>query len=135
MKKILLISIILVALVLVLFRQKSKIVQTLPDVENGPVSITENTTISTFAGTIKRFTRPEADIFYDYQIVLLKPVIDTENASGLNQLVSFYVLVPASEDIKQQLESSVDKNVVVQGQMKWGYAESKYLSVTKVTLK
>jgi hypothetical protein len=87
----------------------------------------------TFSGTIKRFTRPEPDIYYDYQIVLSKPVIDAENASGLNQLVSFYIAVPASDVIKQQLENSVDKNVTVEGQILWGYAESRYLSVTKVT--
>lgn len=88
-----------------------------------------------YVGTLKRFARPAPDIGYDYQIVLTEPVADKETASGLEQLVGFYIVVPGSDAVWEQIENNIGKGVEVEGYMTWGYAESKYLLVTKVTPK
>ena len=99
-----------------------------------PVFTTPDTStkekVMTFSGKLMRFERPAPDIAYDYQLELDTPYIDNNNASGMPQTLKSIIVLPSTQEISLQLENHIQKNVSVQGEWRWGYAESKVFMVT-----
>ncbi len=98
---------------------------------NAPKASGASTSIT---GTLERMTRPSPDIFYDYILNFDEVVTDTNNASGMTQEVKSYVLVPSSDKTWGDLEDNIGNQVSIDGTFEWGFAESKYVLVSKVTM-
>jgi hypothetical protein len=92
-----------------------------------------NATYVTLSGLLKRFERPAPDIDYDYTLALDEPYLDENNATGLNMYVKNYVVIPSTSALWLKLEGNIDKHVTLDGYFSWGFAESKYFTVTGVT--
>ncbi len=103
--------------------------------EDTMISPAPNEKMETFEGTIIHGNRPAPDIGYDYQLSLKEPYVDTENASGLSQTVSTIDIIPSTNEIWSQIEKTMGNTVELEGTMRWGYAESRYFEVTKLTKK
>ncbi len=81
-----------------------------------------------FRGTLERAERPAADISYDYRIVLAEPYHDPLNAFGDEETEWFYLTgIDATE-----AEALVGDSVELEGEIEWGYAESRVLHVDEV---
>lgn len=84
-------------------------------------------------GTPVHAKRPAPDIGYDYQLKLTKPFIDKFSSSGSPQEVNLVDMTPATNYIWMEIENNLNQEVDVEGNMVWGYAESRFLSVTSLT--
>jgi len=87
----------------------------------------------TLQGTVVRGKRPSPDIGYDYQLKLTEPFIDKFSSAGSLQKVSIVDIMPSSDNIWNVLEYNINKEINVEGYMVWGYAESRFLTVTSVS--
>lgn len=85
-----------------------------------------------FSGVLQRFSRPVPDIGYDYEIKLDESYDDPFDASGLTQKKDTIVLIPATNALWQQVEENMNKKIIVEGFMRWGFAESRFLEATSL---
>lgn len=83
-------------------------------------------------GTVAHSKRPAPDIGYDYQIRLSEPFVDKYSSAGSPQKVSLVDVTPTTNDLWNELENNIDKEVTVEGYMVWGYAESRFLQIIAV---
>lgn len=84
-------------------------------------------------GIVQHITRPAPDIYYDYDLQLNKPFMLKENATGQPQAVNKIDIIPGNNSIWTEIEKNINKEVSLEGYLKWGYSESRHLEVTKVT--
>jgi hypothetical protein len=86
-----------------------------------------------FTGTIDTAQRPEADIAYDYSLVLTTPWKDTMSSSGVTENVTDITLLPINNEARLMVDKNVSKSVKVKGFFVWGLAETKIFVVQSVT--
>jgi len=94
--------------------------------------ISPDIVLETMTGRLVRMERPAPDISYDYNLVLDKPFVDNNNASGVPQELNVVVVSPSTNDLWEKFEASINTDITVKGPMSWGYAESRFLSVTEI---
>lgn len=83
-------------------------------------------------GTVVHVKRPAPDIGYDYQLELEIPFVDKFSSAGSPQTVSLVDITPGTNDLWNEIEMNINKEITVEGYMVWGYAESRYLQVLTV---
>lgn len=84
------------------------------------------------SGMLERLDPPAPDdIGYEYALRLDRPVLDPNQASG-NPITYRYVAVPA-QDSNVDLSTHVGERVTIEGEIIWGYAESRVLSAQSVS--
>ena len=86
-----------------------------------------------FKGVLRRSDRPSPDIGYDYILKLDQPYLDKESASGTAQYVGAIDISPTNDELWMVIENNINKEVAVEGRMLWGYAESRYLEIVKIS--
>lgn len=86
----------------------------------------------TLQGIVSRMTRPSPDIFYDYELKLSKPFIDTFSSIGSPQELYSLTLVPGTNDHWEVVENNIGRELTMEGTIVWGYAESKYFGVIEI---
>ena len=81
-------------------------------------------------GVVKKTTRPEPEIPYDYTLIVPSGYKDSLNAYGAPSGVYYWVVVvPKTSGIRKVLESNIGRTITLEGRMEWGLAESRYLVV------
>jgi hypothetical protein len=97
-----------------------------------PIDRTILKKIEKVPGIVEYALRPAPDIDYDYRLRLAKPFIDPLNASGNPKVYPFLDIAPFNQTILLELEKNMGEKVTVEGEMTWGYAETRYLKVISV---
>lgn len=95
-----------------------------------PIDRTAFKKLEVITGTLDRTLRPAPDIAYDYQLKLDKPYADYESSTG--RVPEYYQVLdisPYNNFILVEFEKFIDQKVQIEGEMVWGYAESRYLTV------
>jgi len=88
----------------------------------------------TFRGTIGFSKRPAPDIDYDLELLLEKPYLDQENATGQSIWTNRIDIAAASEELLLNMLGNIGKKVEVEGYWQWGYAESRFFRVDKMVI-
>jgi len=86
----------------------------------------------TLRGTVIHAKRPAPDIGYDYQLKLSEPFVDKFSSAGSPQKVSMVDVTPITNNLWNELENNINKEITVDGYMVWGYAESRYLRIVDI---
>ncbi|MFC1790656.1 hypothetical protein ACFLZP_04210 [Patescibacteria group bacterium] len=86
----------------------------------------------TFQGIPIHSNRPAPDIGYDYQLKLDQPFKDKLSALDPNQEVSLLAIWPTTNDLWVTLENNLGQQILVEGYMAWGYAETRYFEITAI---
>lgn len=97
-----------------------------------PINRTSFKKIEKVSGIVEHALRLAPDISYDYRLRLAKPFIDPLDASGNPKVYPFLDISPLNQTILLELERNMGQKVTVEGEMTWGYAESRYLKVISV---
>jgi hypothetical protein len=87
-----------------------------------------------FIGTVDRVERPAPDIGYDYVINLNEPFEDPLDAAGPGIARDTLVIMPGSNSIWRTIEESMGAQVLLEGFMTWGYAETRHFVIESLTL-
>ena len=96
---------------------------------------TDNTEYKVALGTLNFTKRPAPDISEDIEIILDKPFIDDQNASGQPVITKRLNITPATDEIYLKMLENIGKKAEVSGYMVWGYFESRYLNVYSIQIK
>ncbi len=88
----------------------------------------------TYQGTITHFPRPVPDVAFDYQLILEKPITEDYGASGSSQKTSQILIMPANNQIWQDLEKKIGNTTTLTGYKTTGLAQSHYLLVFSLGL-
>ncbi|MBI2612181.1 hypothetical protein HYW54_05600 [Candidatus Gottesmanbacteria bacterium] len=99
--------------------------QTQPTIDNSQEKLV-------LRGSVIRAKRPAPDIGYDYQLKLVEPFVDKLSSAGSPQKVSLVDVTPTTNNLWNELENNINKEVTVEGYMVWGYAESRYLQIMTI---
>ena len=83
-------------------------------------------------GTVVHAKRPAPDIGYDYQLKLAEPFVDKFSSAGSPQKVSLIDITPTTNSLWNELGNNINKEIIVEGYMVWGYAESRYLQISAI---
>lgn len=86
-------------------------------------------TIATLSGIIRKIPRKTPDIAEDYEVVLDEPLVGISTGRGDKQCLND-VIVGADSSIS--LEQYVDSHISFIASLEWGYAESRYLWISKI---
>jgi hypothetical protein len=89
---------------------------------------------TSLTGRIERIERPAEDIAYDFVLVLDTPMRDPLSAMGPWAMVEKVVLVYTNEILFEDFDDYVGARVTVEGQMQWGYAESRVFAVEAIAV-
>lgn len=99
-----------------------------------PIDRTSFQKIEIVTGTLEYSTRPAPDISYDYQLKLDKAFYDPQSSSGIPEIFPALDLRPFNHFILSEFDKNIGKEVEIEGEMTWGYSESRYLSVISIKL-
>lgn len=99
--------------------------------EGKAVKITPSADTITLKGVFQHSTRPAPDIGYDYELMLFEPYFDELNAQGITNINKIEV-VPSPNITIPTLESFISKEVTLEGQIEWGYAESRVFRASRI---
>lgn len=99
--------------------------QTQPNIDNTQEKLV-------LRGEVVRAKRPAPDIGYDYQLKLTEPFIDKFSSAGSPQKVSLIDISSTTNNLWNELENNINKEISVEGYMAWGYAESRYLQIVDI---
>jgi len=83
-------------------------------------------------GIVVHGKRPAPDIGYDYQLKLVEPFVDKFSSAGSPQKVSLVDAIPSTNNLWNELENNINKEIGIEGYMVWGYSESKYFQIINV---
>lgn len=86
----------------------------------------------TLRGTVIHANRPAPDVGYDYKLKLLQPFVDKLSSAGSLPKVSMVDVTPTTNNLWNELENNINKEITVEGYMLRGYADTSYLQVTAV---
>ena len=97
-------------------------------------NVLEISEYKTAIGILGFAERPAPDISYDLEIILNEPFIDELNSSGNPVLTKRLDVSPGTGEIYKQIINNIGRKVEIGGYMEWGYAESRFLRVEKLTI-
>lgn len=101
-------------------------------VDGGKTKGSVTQALNPLKGSFKYAQRLAPDIGYDYTFDLDEPFADKFTSSGKPAFVTQTPAIPKDNLTWMILEDNIGEKLSVEGEMAWGYAESKYFDISKV---